>query len=147
MVKKKWTIKYPIHIFLENFKTSMENKYTLKFTFAIEIQIDKLFTLALVTSINKFSCKYFSIKCSSVCYLKADVTNNLYLIVRSGCEFYIINVNFQFSSIINFSWEMNLLPSSIYMHLKTNSIKQMHSLILGVCGSQHISVFSDIFQF
>jgi hypothetical protein len=27
----------------------MENKYTLKFTFAIEIQIDKLFTLVLVT--------------------------------------------------------------------------------------------------
>ena len=45
----------------------MENKYTLKFTFAIEIQIDKLFTLVLVTSVNKFSCKYFSIKCSSVC--------------------------------------------------------------------------------
>jgi hypothetical protein len=40
----------------------MENKYTLKFTFAIEIQIDKLFTLVWVTSINKFSCKYFSIK-------------------------------------------------------------------------------------
>jgi hypothetical protein len=32
----------------------MENKYTLKFTFAIEIQIDKLLTLTLVTSINKF---------------------------------------------------------------------------------------------
>ena len=31
----------------------MENKYTLRFTFAIEIQIDNLFTLALVTSINK----------------------------------------------------------------------------------------------
>ena len=30
------------------------------------------------------------------------------------------------------------------MHLKTNSIKHMQSLILGVCGSQHISVFSDI---
>jgi hypothetical protein len=40
---------YPIHIFLGNFRTSMENKYTLKFTFAIEIQIDKLFTLVLVT--------------------------------------------------------------------------------------------------
>ena len=52
--------------FLENFRTSMENKYTLKFTFAIEIQIDRLFTLVLVTSISKFSCKYFSIKCSSV---------------------------------------------------------------------------------
>jgi hypothetical protein len=45
----------------------MENKYTLKCTYAIEIQIDKLFTLFWVTNINKFSCKYFSIKCSSVC--------------------------------------------------------------------------------
>ena len=49
----------------------MENKYTLKFTFAIEIQIDNLFTLVLATSkkkcVNKFSCKYFSIKCSFVC--------------------------------------------------------------------------------
>jgi hypothetical protein len=43
--------------------------------------------------------------------------------------------------------KMNLLSSSIYMHLKTNSIKHMQSLILGVCGSQHISVFGDIFQF
>ena len=84
----------------------MENKYTLKFTFAIEIQIDKLFTLVWVTSINKFSCKYFSIKYSAVCSYqkgKADVANNLYLIVRSGSEFYIINVNLRFSSLINFS--------------------------------------------
>jgi hypothetical protein len=51
--KKKWTVlKYQVHIFLENFRASMENKYTLKFTVEIEIQIDKLFTL--VTSINKF---------------------------------------------------------------------------------------------
>jgi hypothetical protein len=65
---QKWTVlKYPIHIFVDNFRTSMENKYTLKFTFAIEIQINKLFTLALVTSINNCSCKYFSIKSSSVC--------------------------------------------------------------------------------
>ena len=76
---QKWTVlKYPIHIFVDNFRTSMENKYTLKFTFAIEIQINKLFTLALVTSINKCSCKYFSIKCSSVCCYqkcKPDVAN------------------------------------------------------------------------
>ena len=47
---------------MKNFRTSIENKYTSKCTFAIEIQIDKLFTLVWVTSINKFSCKYFSIK-------------------------------------------------------------------------------------
>ena len=63
---------------MDNFRTSMENKYTLKFTFGIEIQIDKLFNLVLVTSINKCSCKYFSIKCSSVCCYqtcKPDVAN------------------------------------------------------------------------
>jgi L-asparagine transporter-like permease len=61
----------------------MENKNTLKCTFAIEIQINKLFTLIWVTSINKFSCKYFLIKCSSVCCYqkgKAGVANNPYLI-------------------------------------------------------------------
>ena len=84
----------------------MENKYTLRFTFAIEIQIDHLLTLALVNSINTFSCTYFSIKCSSVrCYQKCkpDVTKNPYLIVQSVPGFYIINVNFRFSSLINFS--------------------------------------------
>jgi hypothetical protein len=77
--QQKWIVlKYPIDIFVDNFRTSIENKYTLKFTFAIEIQIDKLFTLALVTGINKCSCKYFSIKCSSVCCYKKckpDVAN------------------------------------------------------------------------
>jgi hypothetical protein len=71
-------------------------------------------------------------------FLNVRQTWNLFIysvMNRSGCEFYIINVNFRFSSIINFSWEMNLLPSSIYMHLKTNSIKHMQSLILGECGS------------
>ena len=56
----------------------MGNKNTLKFTFAIEIQIDKLFTLTLVTSINKCSYNYFSINCSSVCCYqkcKPDVAN------------------------------------------------------------------------
>ena len=84
----------------------MENKYTLRFTFAIEIQIDNLFTLALVTSINTFSCTYFSFKCSSVCCYqkcKPDVAKNPYLIVQSVPGFYFINVNFQLSSLINFS--------------------------------------------
>ena len=96
--------------------------------------------LVLVTSINKFSCKYFSIKCSFVCCQKgkADVANNLYLIVQSTSSFHPLLISVE---------NINLLPSSIYMHLKTNSIKYMQSLILWVCGSQHISVFSDIFQF
>jgi hypothetical protein len=46
MVKKNEL--YPIHIFLDNFRTSMENKYRLKFKFANEIQIDKLFTLVSI---------------------------------------------------------------------------------------------------
>ena len=36
----------------------MENKYTLKFTFAIEIQIDKLFTLVLVISKKNVSINF-----------------------------------------------------------------------------------------
>ena len=39
----------------------MENKYTLKFTFAIEIQIDKLFTLVLVTSKKNVSINFCAI--------------------------------------------------------------------------------------
>jgi hypothetical protein len=54
----------------------MENKYTLKFTFAIEIQIDKLFNLVLVTSINKCSCKYFSIKCSIIRLMTSFISIN-----------------------------------------------------------------------
>jgi hypothetical protein len=42
---------------------------------------------------------------------------------------------------------MNLLSSSIYKHLKTYLIKHKQSLILGECGSQLISVLSNIFQF
>ena len=41
---------------------------------------------------------------------------------------------------------MNLLSSSIYKHLKTNLIKYKQSLILWECGSQLISVLSNIFS-
>jgi hypothetical protein len=41
----------------------------------IEIQIDKLFTFVSVTGINEFSCKYFSIKCSSVYLLSKKITS------------------------------------------------------------------------
>jgi hypothetical protein len=54
----------------------VENKYTLKYTFAIEKQTDQLFTLVWLTSINECSCKYCSIKCSSK-KIKAGVANNL----------------------------------------------------------------------
>jgi hypothetical protein len=39
---------------------------------------------------------------------------------------------------------MNLLSSSIYKHLKTYLIKHKQSLILGECGSQLISVLSNL---
>ena len=43
--------------------------------------------------------------------------------------------------------KMNLLPSSIYMHLKTNSIKHMQSLILGevnlfLCSVIYLSFYA-----
>ena len=115
---------------------SIENKYTLKCLFAIEIQICQLFTLVWVTSVNKLSCKYFSIKCSYVyIFLKIKIANNLYLMVRSGSEFY-ISVNFRFHQLLISVENMNLLPSSIYKHLKTNLIKHEQSLIFGEYGSQ-----------
>ena len=64
---------------------------------------------------------------------------------RFGSEFY--NVNFPFSSfyaVISVE-NMNMLPSSIYKHPKINLIKHKQSLILGVCGSEHISVYNDIY--
>ena len=42
---------------------------------------------------------------------------------------------------------LNLLSSSIYKHLKAYLINHKQSLILGECGSQFISVLSNIFQF
>jgi hypothetical protein len=49
--------------------------------------------------------------------------------------------------IIYMEIDRNLLSSSIYKHLKTNLIKSKQSLILWECGSQLISVLSNIFQF
>jgi hypothetical protein len=116
----------------------------------METYIGKLFTLVLVTSIKKFSCKYFSIERSSVCcYLKskADVANNPHLMpLWSGPvpNFTSSMSTSGFHPLLISVENMNLLPSSIYMHLKTNSMKHTQSLILGECGSQLISVFSDI---
>jgi hypothetical protein len=68
--------------------------------------------------------------------------------VRSRSEYYTsMSVSglptFFFISVKN----MNLLSSSIDKHLKTYLIKHKQSLILGECGSQLISVLSNIFQF
>jgi hypothetical protein len=65
-------------------------------------------------------------------------------------DYLIIEMNeCQFPVYLHFliSVNMNLLSSSIYKHLKTYLIKHKQSLILGECGSQLISVLSNIFQF
>jgi hypothetical protein len=62
--------------------------------------------------------------------------------------FRILQCQLPFSFILLISVEnMNMLPSSIYKHPKINLIKHKQSLILGVCGSQLISVYNDIYQF
>ena len=77
----------------------------------------------------------------------ADMANNPYIMVRSRSEYYtsmsVSGLPTFFISVKN----MNLLSSSIYKHLKTYLIKHKQSLILGECGSQLISVLSNIFQF
>jgi hypothetical protein len=78
---------------------------------------------------------------------KADIANNPYLMVQSRSEYYtsmsVSGLPIFLISVKN----MNLLSSSIYKHLKTYLIKHKQSLILGECGSQLISVLSNIFQF
>ena len=75
------------------------------------------------------------------------MANNPYLMVRSCSEYY---TSMSVSGLPKFLISvknMNLLSSSIYKHLKTYLIKHKQSLILGECGSQLISVLSNIFQF
>jgi hypothetical protein len=75
------------------------------------------------------------------------MANNPYLIVRSRSEY---NTLMSVSGLPTFLISvknMNLLSSSIYKHLKTYLMKHKQSLILGECGSQLISVLSNIFQF
>jgi hypothetical protein len=69
----------------------------------------------------------------SICISIANVNLSVYLFSIASFHPLLISVE-----------KMNLFSSSIYMHRKTNSIKRMQSLILGVCGSQHISVFSGL---
>ena len=75
------------------------------------------------------------------------MANNPYLMVRSRSEYYTsMSVSGLPTFLISVK-NMNLLSSSIYKHLKTYLIKHKQSLILGECGSQLISVLSNIFQF
>ena len=67
--------------------------------------------------------------------------------VRSRSEYYTsMSVSGLHTFLISVE-NMNLSSSSIYKHLKTYLIKHKQSLILGECGSQLISVVSNIFQF
>ena len=75
------------------------------------------------------------------------MANNPYLMVRSRSEYYTsMSVSSSPTFLISVK-NMNLLSSTIYKHFKTYLIKHKQSLIIGECGSQLISVFSNIFQF
>ena len=75
------------------------------------------------------------------------MANNPHPTVRSRSE-YITSISTSGLPTFSISVKnMNLLSSSIYKHLKANSIKYKQSLILWECGSQLISVLSNIFQF
>ena len=75
------------------------------------------------------------------------MANNPYLIVRSRSEYYTSMLVSGLPTFLISAKNMNLLSSSIYKHLKTYLIKHKQSLILGKCGSQLVSVLSNIFQF
>ena len=75
------------------------------------------------------------------------MANNPYIMVRSRSEYYAsMSVSGLPTFLISVK-NMNLLSYSIYKHLKTYLIKHKQYLILGECGSQLISVLSNIFQF
>jgi hypothetical protein len=75
------------------------------------------------------------------------MANNPYLMVRSRSEYYTSMLVSGLPTFLISAKNMNMLSSSIYKHLKTYLIKHKQSLILGECGSQLISVLSNIFQF
>jgi hypothetical protein len=78
---------------------------------------------------------------------KADIASNPYLMVRSRSEYYTSMSVSGLPTFLILVENMNLLSSSIYKHLKTYLIKHKQSLILGECGSQLISVLSNIIKF
>ena len=75
------------------------------------------------------------------------MATNPYLTVRSRSEYFTSISTSGLPTFLISVKNMNLLSSSIYKHLKTNLIKYEQSLILWECGSQLISVLSNIFQF
>ena len=75
------------------------------------------------------------------------MANNPYLTVRSRSEYFTSIATSGLPTFLISVKNMNLLSSSIYKNLKTNLIKYKQSLILWECGSQLISVLSNIFQF
>lgn len=78
------------------------------------------------------SMKYLCV--FSVCF----PPSNPYLLVRSGSGLY-FNVDLQFSSFFIFCWyNINMLPSLIYKHLKTILIKHITYSILNL----QIAIFS-----
>jgi hypothetical protein len=91
-------------------------------------------------------CVIFT-KNSMVHDLAWRMANNPYLMVRSRSEYYTSMLVSGLPTFLISLKNMNLLSSSIYKHLKTYLIKHKQSLILGECGSQLISVLSNIFQF
>ena len=75
------------------------------------------------------------------------MANNPYITVRSRSEYFTSLSTSSLPTFLISAKNMNLLSSSIYKYLKTNLIKYKQSLILWECGSQLISVLSNIFQF
>ena len=75
------------------------------------------------------------------------MANNPYIMVRSRSEYYTLMSVSGLPTFLISVKNMNLLSSSILKHLKTYLVKHKQSLILGECGSQLISVRSNIFQF
>ena len=76
------------------------------------------------------------------------MANNPYLTVRSRSEYFTSISTSGLPTFLISVKNINLvsMSSSIYKHLKTNLIKYKQSLILWECGSQLISVLSNIFQ-
>ena len=100
-----------------------------------------LYVCVYISWTNKFiSMKY------PLSFYRIFFFPNPYLIVRSGFKLY-FNVNFRFSPLFIFNYNINLPPSSIYKHLKTNLMKHSTFLILQESRIYLISVFSNISYF
>ena len=78
------------------------------------------------------------------CILLSKKITSLQSVFNGPIRFAVLQCQLPVSFVLLISVEnMNLLPSSIHKDLKINLIKHKKSLILGECGSQLISVFSN----